>query len=198
MKTGAWLAVTLFACLGWGMATSQSQPSPDVCAFDQTKMLALDERDFDQDFTGGWRTLAVHEECWLIAADLLRDYRKAKSPYSKILFWHEGQMRAFAGQTEPAILLFETTREPIINDSFGWNLYVDATIAFLNKDKPAVLKARAALAEIPKPENIDLSFKDAQGRVVQFTWPPNLHVLDGFLNCFDQPYKVAYGCGTAR
>jgi hypothetical protein len=111
------------------MAASQSQPSPDVCAFDRAKMLALDEREFDQDFTGGWRTLE-REECWLIAADLIRDYRIAKSPNSKILFWHEGQMRAFAGQTEPAILLFETTREPVTSDSFGWNLYVDATIAF--------------------------------------------------------------------
>jgi hypothetical protein len=197
MTRGVRLSAILFACLCWGMAASQSQPSPDVCAFDRAKMLALDEREFDQDFTGGWRTLE-REECWLIAADLIRDYRIAKSPNSKILFWHEGQMRAFAGQTEPAILLFETTREPVISDSFGWNLYVDATIAFLNKDKPALLKARAALAKIPKPQNIDLSFKDAQGRVVQFTWPPNLQVLDDFLKCFDQPYKVAYGCGTAK
>jgi hypothetical protein len=196
MTRSVWLTAILFACLCWGMAASQSQPSPDVCAFDRAKMLALNESDFDQDFTGGWRTLE-REECWLIAADLIRDYRKAKSPYSKILFWHEGQMRAFAGQTEPAMLLFETTREPV-NDWFGWNLYVDATIAFLNMDKPALLKARAALAKIPKPENFDLSFKDAQGRVVKFIWPPNLHVLDGFLKCFDQPYKVAYGCGTAK
>jgi hypothetical protein len=196
MTRSVWLTAILFACLCWGMAASQSQPSPDVCTFDRAKMLALNESDFDQDFTGGWRTLE-REECWLIAADLIRDYRKAKSPYSKILFWHEGQMRAFAGQTEPAMLLFETTREPV-NDWFGWNLYVDATIAFLNMDKPALLKARAALAKIPKPENFDLSFKDAQGRVVKFIWPPNLHVLDGFLKCFDQPYKVAYGCGTAK
>jgi hypothetical protein len=129
MKNRTWLAVTLFACLGWGMAISQSQPSPDVCAFDRAKMLALNERDFDQDLTGGWRTLAMHDECLLITADLIRDYLLAKSPTSKILFWHEGQMRAFAGQTEPAILLFETTREPV-NDWFGWNLYVDATIPF--------------------------------------------------------------------
>jgi hypothetical protein len=195
MRNKTWLAVILFAYLGWGMAVSQS--SPEVCAFDRAKMLALDEQAFDQDFTGGWRTLQ-REECWLVAADLIRDYRLAKSPASKILFWHEGQMRAFAGQTEPAILLFETTRESTFNDPFGWNLYVDATIAFLNKDKPALLKARAILAKIPKPQNVDLSFKDAQGRVVQFTWPPNLHVLDGFLKCFEQPYKVAYGCGTAK
>jgi hypothetical protein len=196
MRNKTWLAIALFACLGWGMAISQSQPSPDVCAFDRAKMLALDEQAFDQDFTGGWRTLQ-REECWLVAADLIRDYRKAKSSSSKILFWHEGQMRAFAGQTEPAILLFETTREPV-NDVFGWNLYVDATIAFLNKDKPALLHARAILAKIPKPQNFDLSFKDAQGRVVKFTWPPNINVVDDFINCFDRPYKEAYGCGIAK
>jgi hypothetical protein len=196
MTRRTWLAVTLFACLGWDMAISQSQPSPDVCAFDRAKMLALDEQAFDQDFTGGWRTLES-EECWLVAADLIRDYRLARAPSSKILFWHEGQMRAFAGQTEPAILLFETTREPV-NDWFGWNLNVDATIAFLNKDKPALLKARATLAKILKPENVDLTFKDAQGRVVKFTWPPNLHVIDGFIKCFEMPYDKAYGCGTAK
>jgi hypothetical protein len=196
MNNRTWLAVILFACFGWGMATSQSQPSPGVCAFDRAKMLALDEQAFDQDFTGGWRTLQ-REECWLVAADLIRDFRKANSPNSKILFWHEGQMRAFAGQTEPAILLFETTREPV-NDVFGWNLYVDATIAFLNKDKPALLKARATLAKIPKPQNVDLSFKDAQGRVVKFTWPPNINVVDDFIKCFDRPYKEAYGCGIAK
>jgi hypothetical protein len=197
MKNKTWLAVTFFACLGWSMAASQSQSSTDVCAFDRAKMLGLDEQAFDQDFTGGWRKLAMHEECWLDAADLLRDYRKAKSPYSKILFWHEGQMRAFAGQTEPAILLFETTRESNFDDLSGWNLYVDATIAFLNKDKPALLKARATLAKIPKPQNFDLSFKDTQGRVVKFAWPPNLNVIDDFIKCFNQPYKVAYGC-TSR
>ena len=196
MKNRTWLAVTFFACLGWGIAVSQSQSSTDICAFDRSKMLALDEKGFDQDFTGGWRTLE-REECWLVAADLIRDYRQAKSPSSKILYWHEGQMRAFAGQIELAILLFETTREPVY-DSFGWNLYVDATIAFLNKDEPALLKARAILAKFPKPENVNLSFKDAQGRVFQATWPPNLHVVDGFIRCFDQPYKIAYGCGTAK
>jgi hypothetical protein len=64
----------------------------------------------------------------------------------------------------------------------------------LNKDKPALLKARAILAKIPKPQNFDLSFKDAQGRVVKFTWPPNLQVVDGFIKCFDRHYKIAYGC----
>jgi hypothetical protein len=56
MTRGIWLAATLFACPCWGMTASQTQPSPNVCAFDRDKMLALDEKGFDQDFTGGWRT----------------------------------------------------------------------------------------------------------------------------------------------
>jgi hypothetical protein len=194
MTKGAWLAATFFACLCWGMAASQSQPSPDVCAFDRAKMLALDERSFDQDIEGGWRTLAMHEECWEITADLIRDYRQARASSSRILFWHEGQMRAFAGQTETAILLFEETRELI--DLFGWNLYVDGTIAFLNKDKTALLKARATLATIPKPDGFQPSVKDAQGNIFKISWPLNLNVIDDLIKYFDQPYKIAYGCSA--
>jgi hypothetical protein len=180
-------------CLGVVPAVSLAQRTPDLCAFDRAKMLALDERAFDQDLEGGWRTLGALEACWPVAADLIRDYRLARAPGSGILFWHEGQMRAFAGQSERAIPLFEAAREPA-NDGFGWNLYVDATVAFLNRDKPGLLVARAALAHIPKPDGVELSYKDAQGRVIEFTWPPNLDVIDDLIRCFDRPYKDAYGC----
>ena len=60
---------------------------------------------------------------------------------------------------------------------------MDATIAFLKRDKPALLAAREALASLPRPEDFDP--RDAQGNVVDISWPMNLHVVNGLINCFD-------------
>lgn len=44
-------------------------------------------------------------------------------------------MRAKAGQTCRAIELIQVAKEPDGENNFiGWNLYVDATVAFLEKD----------------------------------------------------------------
>jgi hypothetical protein len=53
---------------------------------------------------------AGREECWLVAADLIRDYRQDRAPLSKMFFWHEGQVRSKSGQTEMAIELFVSSR----------------------------------------------------------------------------------------
>jgi hypothetical protein len=66
----------------------------------------------------------------------------------------------------------------------------------LNKDKTALLKARATLATIPKPEGFQPSVKDAQGSIFKISWPLNLNVIDDLIKCFDQPYKIAYGCSA--
>jgi len=94
----------------------------------------LDENEFDQDISGGWRALASTPGCLLIAADLLRDYRNAHHKESGLLFWHEAQVRADAGQYPEAIALMEHAYKPTEDDKAGWNPYVDATIAFLRRD----------------------------------------------------------------
>jgi hypothetical protein len=68
---------------------------------------------------------------------------------------------------------------------------VDATIAFLRGDRPALLAARTALAALPRPA--DFAPRDVQGRPVAMNWPPNLNVVDGLLACFGRPYAEAYG-----
>ena len=143
-----------------------------MCVFDRAKLLALDEHSFDQDMNGGWRAVAQNEECTEVAADLIREYRETRGFLSTILYWHEGQLRATAGSTDEAIRLFEKSRKA--EDAFGWNLYVDASIAFLRHDKPALLAAREALARLPRPKDFDP--RDAQGKVVDISWPPNLSV----------------------
>jgi hypothetical protein len=178
---GAWASPEL--------GSSTTKPAAFMCIFDRAKILALDEYSFDQDMNGGWRAVAQNEECTEVAADLIREYRETRGLVSTILYWHEGQLRATAGSTDEAIRLFEKSRKA--NDAFGWNLYVDASIAFLKHDKPALLAAREALARLPRPKDFDP--RDAHGKVVDISWPPNLSFVDGFITCFDRGYKEAYG-----
>ena len=170
---------------------------PD-CRFDRPALMALGQDAFDQDMKGGWRVLD-DRGCHMEAADLLRDYREAQPrPHPSVLFWHEGQIRAIMGQTDAAIGLFGAAREAPADDVIGWNLYVDGSVAFLKHDRPALQRARDALARIPRPAEYRLV--DRRGKPVRMAWPPNLDVLDGFLKCFDRSYADAYGsraCSTS-
>lgn len=166
---------------------------PEECSYDRTAMLALNQNAFDQDLSGGWRKIAK-VGCELTAADLIHDYRMSKDIKSSTLFWHEGQLRAFAGQTaSAAILLNEARKSEQEDNGWGWNLYVDGTVAFLNGDKPALLEARDMLSKLPEPDSLKMK-KDAYGRPMKVTWPMNLSVLDGLIRCWEQSYKEAYAC----
>ena len=156
-------------------------------------MLALDENAFDQDLTGGWRALS-NKGCELAAADLIAAYRAAHAGgRSYLSFWHEGQLRADARQTARATALFARARKPAAQDAgWGWNLYVDGSIAFLRRDRPALQRARNRLAALPPPPSL-AAMHGPDGQPVQVGWPMNLNVLDGLLRCFDRDYRTAYG-----
>jgi hypothetical protein len=182
----------LLASLLFAQAVAASPETAPDCEYDRAAMLALDQKSFDQDMTGGWRPLG-YKGCYLAAADLIRDWRAAKGGTGVILQWHEGQMRANAGQTEAAIALFEQSRQPAEQDAaFGWNHYVDGTIAFLRGDRAALEAARAKLAAVPRPANFDPIGPD--GKPMKVIWPLNLNVLDGFLRCWGRSYTEAYAC----
>ncbi|WEJ99810.1 MAG: hypothetical protein P0Y59_23410 [Candidatus Sphingomonas phytovorans] len=169
----------------------QQQPAAH-CAYDRAAMLALDEKQFDQDIAGGWRLLAS-SGCDAEGADLIRLWREAHENTAGILYWHEGQLRAKSGQTKAAISLFERSRRTPAEDAgFGWNLYVDGTIAFLRNDRQAAETARNQLASLPRPPSFSPVGPD--GKPMMVAWPPNLNVLDGFLSCWGRPYKEAYSC----
>lgn len=156
-----------------------------ACRYNRPAMLALDEAAFDQDLTGGWRELA-NKGCTLAAADLIAAYRAAHPDgrLGFLSFWHEGQLRAEAGQTGRAVALFDRARKTPEQDAgFGWNLYVDGSVAFLRHDRPALQQARDRLAALPKPDGVPATLR----------WPMNLNVLDGLLRCFDKDYRTAYG-----
>jgi len=192
---------------------SAAQPQPQetasaACAHERAHLLALDEHSFDQDSSDGWRAIADKgDECELVAADLLRDYRRLHKNDSTMLLWHEGQMRAFAGQYAQAIELMQRSRGPGEEDKGGWKAYVDATVAFLGRDRAALETAHQRLAILAPPPEERLVIKGGyfevktlDGQTVKMRWPPNIDVVEGLQNCFDQPYKTAYAmeCRTKK
>lgn len=178
---------------------AETAPAPD-CAYDLEAMLALDRDAFDQDMDGGWRVLDMKEGCEIATAELIRTWRHEKRDHSHILYWHEGQLRASAGQTAEAIALFRLTYKPTEEDTyFGWNHYVSGTLAFLESDREALAAAITRLKALPEPQNN--SFAQPDGTMIQISWPPNLNVLEAFERCWGRSYKEAYGseaCAAPR
>ncbi|WP_296717925.1 hypothetical protein, partial [Erythrobacter sp.] len=128
-------------------------PAPD-CSYDLEAMLALDRNAFDQTLPdGGWRSL-YERGCYAEAAELIRLWRHEKRDHASILYTHEGQMRANAGQTRQAIALLKLTYKPADQDAAGWNFFVDGTLAFLARDKEALLTAMKRLRAVPKPSSL--------------------------------------------
>jgi hypothetical protein len=162
--------------------------STAACEYDRDQLLALEMTQFDQNLEGGWRTLANQEGCLPVAADLIRDYHAARPEKSYLLYWHEGQVRALSGDYASATQLFEMSYN-VPNDPLGWNLYVDATIAFMKQDRTALVKAYLALANLPLPPNVQL---DQNGNSIADSWPPNMDVIEKLMACFGQTYRVAY------
>src|SRR5688500_14504305 len=83
------LLVLALMCCGASVSPTD-RLSDETCAFDKTAMLALDEQSFDQDVAnggGGWRRIASNQECELVAADLIAEYRQVHKINSPLLFW---------------------------------------------------------------------------------------------------------------
>ena len=183
----------------WLSASSAHALDINPCRYDRSEMLNLDFQSFDQDLSnggGGWRKLLKHPGCERVAANLIRDYRRKNGSTQDILIWHEGQLRAMAGQYPQALRLFEMSRRT--EDETGWNAYVDATIAFLEKDKQGLTAARDRLAtlehspEFPPLKNGYFELPNGSGKPTLVRWPPNIDVVDGLIKCFGKPYSVAY------
>ena len=185
-------------------------PVAAACNYDLAAMLELDVQAFDQDLSnggGGWRKVANRAGCESDAADLIRAYRNRHGIEGGTLAWHEGQMRASAGDYAQAARLFDAARHGPDQDPFGWNHYVDASIAFLERDIDGLLAARKELAATAEPADPDfppvidgyITFPSQSGQPeMKFRWPPNLEVVDALVHCFDQSYRFAYGDPSCR
>lgn len=196
------ITVALTCCLI--LASCRSDPiksaSETACHYDREQVLGMSEAQFDQDSAGGWRAVSSKPGCNLVAADLLRDYREKHQSKAGLLYWHEAQLRAFAGQSGEAAALMKKAYKPAEADRAGWNLYVDATIAFLRNDLPSLQKARSDLASVPPPVGKDIppvidGFMEVEmgdGKKAKIQWPPNIDVVNGLVSCFGKPYGEAY------
>jgi hypothetical protein len=155
----------------------------------QNNILNLDYQSFDQSPNAGWRRLA-QEGRFAESANLIDRYLKKHKdldPSETVnLHFHAGQMYAFADDYEAALehlkkaryaQEFEGIPEDVKAFLDAWNSYVEATIAFLQRDKMKILRCRERIANGPK---ID-------GKI------PNLDIIDSLINHFDLPYSKAYG-----
>lgn len=172
------------------LSTMNGAPEAQPCAIDRPMALALDEQAFDQE-PDGWRKLA-NPDCFAAAADLIRDWRAAHPEHGAMLFWHEGQMRAAAGQYGAAPPLFEAARAGPNewNIDTGWNAYVDASVAFVQRDLPALKTARTRLATLPPPLQPQAA-PAVKAEPMPENWPPNLDVIDRLIACFEKSYADA-------
>ena len=164
----------LFAAAGFASAaqvSTSTNADATSCQYDKASVLALDYQTFDQTPGKGWRQLTSGDKCLVEAADLIREYRVSRSFPHPMLYWHEGQLRALRGSVAEAVRLMELSR-PESGAITGWNEYVDVTIAFLRKDRPAFDKATTALAAMP---------------VASFAG-----VVERMDRCFAKPYIQAY------
>ncbi len=171
----------------------------DVDAERFDALMQLEHDAFDQDMDGGWRAVARQDGCEHAAADLLVAYM-GHSPHFNpeqpgVIGWHAGQLLAVAGETEQAIPYFEARRV----GERDWVLYVDASLAFLQRDRAAAEAARAELAELRPSEEMMAARRQfladnpnitmPEGFVEQ---PQNLGVVDRLLACWDMSYADAY------
>ena len=112
-------------------------------------------------------------------------------------------MKASTGRYDEAIKLFRGTyHRP--DDIQDWNFYVDANIAFLSNDKDAISLAYNDLEKVEVSDDTKAmrqKFLDDNPNITMparfIDEPSNLSVIKKLLDCFGQPYSIAYSsCQT--
>ncbi|MBV9930114.1 MAG: hypothetical protein JO013_04125 [Alphaproteobacteria bacterium] len=210
-RAWSWPLPLLLAATATAAAAPADRGTGSACAARDGEMLKLPPRTFDQDDTAGWRSVASRQECTKAAADLIRRYRTANGyalkpadlgnprrawSWATTLAMHEGQLRANLGQYRAAKALFRLAQH---ESASGWNLYIEATIAFLDRDLGRLRALRSRYASIPVPP--DYAYLDEGGTLRKgrpTVWPDNIEVIDGLIACFHKPYVTAYGSDACR
>lgn len=157
-----------------------------VCSLsgnDENALLSTPFDGFDQ-AENGWRKFAesgCYHETGILIEKYIEQHKSDLVNWQRIaLTWHTGQMYAFNNEYQIAKKMFEdsinlnpqeTEISPIL-----WNEYVNATIAFLDKDMPNLKMYRERIANGPM-----LNGKKA-----------NLDVVDHLIKYFNEPYSRAY------
>ena len=168
-----------------------------VCITDREALLSLDYFAFDQNPPrGGWRGVSRRSGCELAAAELIAEYRQIHQAtinpaYERFLFWHEGQLMAQIEDYEAAADLFDQARYSETSSEYeqAWNLYVDASIAFVNRNEAALVDAYDAMLILPEPGDWQEYQAEIGGNE---NWPQNGEIVKQLIGCFDRPYHHAY------
>lgn len=140
--------------------------------------LSLSYQEFDQTMGSGFRALD-EKGCTRHAADLIEAYIEATGAGKSSLRWHIAQLRASHGDYAEAI---EYARASLLEEDkaasipLRWNDYVLATIAFLEKDREALIRHRDRMAE-----GVD----EYQGNAM------NLRLIDAMIKHFYASYADA-------
>jgi len=155
----------------------------------ENKYLDQDYKSFDKAQKSGWRQLA-QEGRFKEAAELIDRYRKRNKSLdvSQVvnLLFHAGQLYAFAESNDIALERFKKAKyDPIPDVELAqmkaffeeWNVYVDATIAFIKKDRMKLLECRTRMANIP---NISREMS-------------NLNVVDSLIENASKLQALAWG-----
>jgi hypothetical protein len=140
--------------------------------------LSLSYEAFDQKEGNGFRVLAA-SGCNKEAADLIEDYIRITGAKESSLRWHISQLRASAGNAPEAIRYAKSVlkeREDFSKSQLRWNDYVLATIAFLERDRTALVFHRDKVAD---------------GRYAHHGNEINLKLLNGLVKHFDKDYAYA-------
>lgn len=206
------LAASLFLIQSaFGALPEAAQAELTRCGIDEEALdqqLALDYHGFDQNFEGGgWRGLARKDGCEVAQAELIKAYILYSTPKPtssmNTLRWHAGQALAAAGRAGEALPYFRGAYHHDASkgeEKEEWDVYVDATIAFLERDRDALHAARDSLAAFSVSEEEKEARRQFLKDNPRISMPPgfvdepsNLNVVEGFIACFDEPYKDAYG-----
>jgi hypothetical protein len=175
------ILLPLFAC---SQTPSKNEGlAPVSCSItdpEREALLNLDYNSFDQTLPdGGWRK---YEKCLQLTRELIDAYTARhlttlQKQQWDVLVWHSGQISALAGDYPDAISKMEMTLKPNEKptDNFLWNPYVRGTVAFLKRDKAALMTERRLLARGASPFN-----------------HINLNKIDWFIRCFSSSYEIAY------
>jgi hypothetical protein len=135
-------------------------------------LMILDFEAFDQDMKGGWRYYSNQMEFGTAATLIehyLENHPELEDHNRQVMHWHAGQMLAMDGQDKKAVVHMEKSRKE--EDVMMWNEYLDATVAFLKKDR----------------QNFDTNLKAVEA----MTNNPNLPLLKILEANFDKSYRKA-------
>jgi hypothetical protein len=167
------LVIATALVLSQSVHATPNQPTP----LEFQALMALDYQAFDQTPPdGGWRGIVDNVD----AGKTLDAYRVHHLDtlvdwQARVITWHAGQVYAMADLKELGVARFKKSFNPAepADDQFKWNAYVRGSIAFLEKDKATLIKARDEVLKAD-PENV------------------NGKLLAAFVRCFDKSYKEAY------